>query len=85
MNQASLAFTAGDNILEGDVINDVTGSILLAGGANAVFEDDLENMGVIELAPDGTAVSLTVLGNLRRPAHVRTQFGPWRRAHCLVG
>ncbi len=63
MNQAVLAFTAGDNVLSGDVINDLTGSILLSGNANAVFEDDLTNLGVIELAPDGTAVSLTVLGD----------------------
>lgn len=62
-NQAVLAFTAGDNRLEGDVLNDITGSILLSGNANAVFEDDLTNLGAIELGPDGSAVTLTILGN----------------------
>lgn len=61
-NQAVLAFTAGDNRLEGDVMNDITGSILLSGSTNAVFEDDLTNLGAIELGPDGSAVTLTVLG-----------------------
>lgn len=63
VNQAQLVFTAGDNILSGDVTNDLTGNILLTGEANAVFEDDLDNLGDIELGPDGTTVSLTVLGN----------------------
>ncbi|WP_425396399.1 PEP-CTERM sorting domain-containing protein [Aeoliella sp.] len=62
-NQAELAFTAGDNSLEGDTVNAPTGNIILSGGANAVFEDDLTNLGDIELGPDGTTVSLTVLGN----------------------
>lgn len=63
VNAAQLAFTAGDNVLEGDVINELTGNIVLSGGANAVFEDNLDNLGDIELGPDGTNVSMTVLGD----------------------
>ncbi len=62
-NEAIVAFTAGDNVLSGDVLNDVTGAILISGNSNVVFEDDLTNLGDIELAPDGTTVSFTVLGD----------------------
>src|SRR5690606_33319894 len=67
-NQAVLAFTAGNNTLEGEVLNDLTGDILLSGATNTVFEDDLVNFGTIELGPDGTAVTMTVLGNFANMA-----------------
>ena len=62
-NEADLALTAGNNIIDGNVVNELTGRILLSGGSNTVFEDDLTNNGTLELAPDGTVVSLTVLGD----------------------
>jgi hypothetical protein len=57
-----VAFTAGDNRVSGDVLNDITGSILLRGESNTVFENDLTNSGVLELGADGSAVTMTVLG-----------------------
>ena len=62
LNQAVVAFTAGDNILSGDVINEIDGDILISGNANVVFQNDLTNLGDLELAPDGSAVTMTVLG-----------------------
>ncbi|WP_442483764.1 PEP-CTERM sorting domain-containing protein [Aeoliella sp. SH292] len=62
-NQAVVAFTAGDNRVSGDVLNDLTGSILLRGESNTVFENDLTNFGVLELGADGSAVTMTVLGD----------------------
>src|SRR5690606_12687286 len=62
-NQAVVAFTAGENRGSGDVLNDLTGSILLRGESNTVFENDLTNSGVLELGADGSAVTMTVLGD----------------------
>lgn len=61
-NEAIVAFTAGDNRVEGNVVNELTGSILLRGNSNTVFENNLTNLGVIELGADGSPVTMTVLG-----------------------
>lgn len=62
-NESEMAFTSGVNIVGGDVFNETTGSILLTGGSNTTFQDNLTNMGVLELAPTGSIVDLTILGD----------------------
>jgi len=62
-NESEIAFTSGVNIVGGDVFNETTGSILLTGGSNTTFQDSLTNMGVLELAPTGSTVDLTILGD----------------------
>jgi len=62
-NEGVLAFTAGDNIIGGDVVNAAGAVTTLSGNSNTTFENNLTNNGVLDLAPDGSIVTLTVLGD----------------------
>jgi hypothetical protein len=71
INQGTIAFTAGiDNIVTGDVTNDIEsmlglnngGKIIVTGDETFVtFENNLTNAGTIDIAPDATGI--TVLGD----------------------
>lgn len=73
-NESVLAFTSGVNTVDGDVINQVTGSVVLTGGSNTTFEDDLMNLGTLELAPTASNVELTVLGDFVSAASASLSF-----------
>ncbi|MGI9456788.1 MAG: PEP-CTERM sorting domain-containing protein [Aeoliella sp.] len=62
-NEAVVGFTNGNNVVGGDVINQVDAEIIISGYSNVTFEDDLTNLGVLDLAPDGSLVTMTVLGD----------------------
>lgn len=66
LNEGTLAFTAGTNLLSGDVTNAALGEIVLSGGSDTTFDGDLLNQGTLNFVPLGTAPdgsTLTILGN----------------------
>ena len=68
-NQGTLAFTGGDNLVVGNVVNLPGDGLLLADGVisvdgigtHVVFEDDLTNGGVMDIA--STVAPVDVIGN----------------------
>lgn len=58
LNRGRMSFTAGDNVVEGSVINDVGGTITVAGFETSLsFQDDVFNDGIIDVAPESSVVN----------------------------
>lgn len=57
-NQGSMAFTSGDSHVFGDIAN--TGEIVVSGGSNATFYDDVVQDGVLRVSQAGATTSLAV-------------------------
>jgi T5SS/PEP-CTERM-associated repeat protein len=60
-NSAVLGFTSGNNLLTGDLLNEVGGQIVVSGDSNTTFANDLTNDGQLLVSQDST---LTVLGDI---------------------
>lgn len=58
LNRGRMAFTAGDNVVQGDTINDVEGTIVVAGFETSLsFQDHVLNDGIIDIAPESSVVN----------------------------
>jgi len=58
LNQGRMSFTAGTNVVSGDVINDVDGVILVGGDRTSVsFQDHVLNSGLIDISPESSIVN----------------------------
>lgn len=58
LNRGRMSFTAGDNTIEGSVINDLGGTITVAGFETSLsFQDDVFNDGFIDVAPESSVVN----------------------------
>jgi len=60
-NHGNLIFTAGDNVVSGDVFNDVDGVIFIDGNNTTVtFEDSIFNSGTFDIGPNASIVTSLV-------------------------
>ena len=58
LNRGRMSFTAGDNVVEGSVINDINGTIVVAGFETSLsFQDEVFNDGIIDVAPESSVVN----------------------------
>jgi len=60
-NEGAVALTFGVSDVFGDVDNAATGTIVLSGGGNATFYDDVDNDGEVRVSAGSTAVFLGAL------------------------
>ncbi|MEX2171177.1 MAG: dockerin type I domain-containing protein [Pirellulales bacterium] len=58
LNRGRMSFTAGNNVVEGSVINDFNGTIVVAGFETSLsFQDEVFNDGIIDVAPESSVVN----------------------------